>query len=276
MCRAASVVEIDPVTALLLERCPFVARTPLAELQAVHASILSRLLGDEANPRQQPTRDISRILDRLVEAEDVPAGDRVCVWVNPADSTERLFPLQHTVNFAFVHDSNAKRIPKSVSDRVGDTFFSPPAEEPRATREQRTRVTAPVLVPPPTPTRATVATPPRGQKRRAPSDSLYDSASEDGDTRLASMPPTDPNGRHARIVAALAADPELLDHYLTVQSRQAESSKRHHVELEDDHGTADRKSSKFQFSPTSRRSEFIASRWRHDFQVRPLMLFSTV
>jgi hypothetical protein len=61
-CRAASAVEIDPVTALLLERCAFGADTPLGDITAIHASTMSRLIGEAGPPRQAPTRDIVRIL----------------------------------------------------------------------------------------------------------------------------------------------------------------------------------------------------------------------
>ncbi|GMF56416.1 unnamed protein product [Phytophthora fragariaefolia] len=64
----------------------------------IHATVLSRLLGDQLAPRSRPSRDISQLLAGLVDDGGLPDGAAQC-----------------------------GRISKAVRESVGETFFSPPA-----------------------------------------------------------------------------------------------------------------------------------------------------
>ncbi|ETK84374.1 hypothetical protein F441_10842 [Phytophthora nicotianae CJ01A1] len=121
-CRPTAVYPTDPVLALLLGPDVLDSSLDIEGVRTAHATILSRLLGDPANPRLRPSRDIVHLLRGIVADENMPDGARACVWSTAASSSHR-FSLQHAVDFVFVTESSAKRISKAIRDGMGEQFF---------------------------------------------------------------------------------------------------------------------------------------------------------
>ena len=124
-CARSTARKIDPIVALLLGTCQLpTATNSIQDVRAIHGEVLARLLGDQ---RQKPTRNVEVILANLVDDFTVPSGLATCVWVDASRGTSHRFPLQHAVDYVFVSESGAKRIPKAVRNGIGATFFLPPA-----------------------------------------------------------------------------------------------------------------------------------------------------
>ncbi|GMF55597.1 unnamed protein product [Phytophthora fragariaefolia] len=84
-CRASTAHEVDPIIALLFGHSRPSSTLSLADVRADHATVLSRLLGDQLPPRSRPSRDIFKLLAGLVDDGGLPDGAAQCEWVSPTD-----------------------------------------------------------------------------------------------------------------------------------------------------------------------------------------------
>ncbi|KAL4145675.1 hypothetical protein PRNP1_011551 [Phytophthora ramorum] len=211
-CRATSAHKIDPIIALLLGQSRLSPTLTPAAVREGHATVLSRLLGDQHSPGARPTRDIAKLLAGLVEDDNLPDGTAQCAWVSPADGQRHLFSLQHAVDYVFVHESSARRISKPVRESVGETFFSPP--RPMA-------VSTPPLAHVPT----TVT-----QCSQDQPDSLFDDDNEaDASEPVGSRSRLTATGgdRQRLVLEELAAFPDVLERYLAARgARPTENAER--------------------------------------------------
>ncbi|KAG6613022.1 uncharacterized protein IUM83_11837 [Phytophthora cinnamomi] len=140
----------------------------------------------------RPSRDTDVLLHNLLPVADIPDGSIARSWIDPHDGSERVFPLQHAIDYVHVTDSVARRVPKSVRDAVGELFCRPPV----TTR-------SPVVAAAAVPTRRSHA------KRSLPSkDSFFNSSSP-------ASSEVDPD-LNARITGKLTDDSVLLAHFLQV------------------------------------------------------------
>lgn len=206
-----------------------------------------------------------------MEPSHFPEGTVVREWIDAEFGEAHQFPLQHAIDFVFVHESSAKRIAKAVRSSVGRTFFSPPVttSSPIGTRQSSRLAPQTATASPPgaqptqrharfigKPQEGAQLILPQGRKRRAESDSFYDSDSSraSGDSHhpsqaqshpnivvaqepdLDTVQPTNSSGSdakrqlHARIIASLAHEPDLLHHYLQAQQPSDRGVKHQRVE----------------------------------------------
>ncbi|KAG3233329.1 hypothetical protein PI124_g21592 [Phytophthora idaei] len=238
-CATTHLIKTGPIISLLL----WDAVTPhghrASKIRQNHVQLLDKLLGHIGNRQLKPSRDMAVILAGIIPDEEIPSPDTVRSRVDMSTGMQKHFPLQHAVDFVCVSDSHARRILKSIRDSIGASFCSPPTRGPY---DQAS-----------TPTGAEAAS----------QDSFYDAesasiASDTAENRQGpvdqpSTAPANPNAKenyHARIVRALASQPDLLLAYLDGIDTPAEPSrKRQRIDLHQAYDDLN-KASKYAFRPT--------------------------
>ncbi|KAE9020198.1 hypothetical protein PF004_g5500 [Phytophthora fragariae] len=118
-----NVKEVAPVVALLLQKVVFEKSVwSSGEVSELHVTILNRVLGREGCIA---TRDVSDILDGLIEEECFPEGQSDCAWIDPKSGQNTQFELQHAVDFAYYIDGKGDR----GHEMVGRSFCVPPYDD---------------------------------------------------------------------------------------------------------------------------------------------------
>lgn len=243
----------DPIIALLLWDVVLPHRYRASKVRQVHSRILDSLLGDAERRQPKPSRSISTILANVIPNEDMPAPDALRSWVEVASGVETTFPLQHAVDFVYVTESNARRIPRTLRDSIGTSFCCPPPTAPPTVGPRAPASAAASEVASvdsffnPTPDEMSVS-PSVQPPRNACPGPLHNDSGAPGATE----PITPDEDYHSRIVRALAGQPELLLAYLdSVGTGTAPAKKRQRLEDRQALSASD-KASKYSFRPTSR------------------------
>ncbi|KAL4100085.1 hypothetical protein PRIC1_007882 [Phytophthora ramorum] len=190
--RIPDAIQVDPIIALLLWDYKAPLEGVVEALEERHSTILDRLLGSPSQRSRRSSRDPLVLLHGIVPAADIPEGSTNRSWTDPQDGSERVFPLQHAIDYVYITDSAARRVPKSVRDAVGDLFCRPPI----STRSVAATATPPVQQ--------------RNAKRSLPSEASFFNAASPAPS-LEAAPDL-----NARIMGKLTDDPVLLAHFLLV------------------------------------------------------------
>ncbi|KAG3250216.1 hypothetical protein PI124_g5144 [Phytophthora idaei] len=211
-CATKHLIKTDPIISLFL----WDAVTPhghgASKIRQAHVQLLDKFLGHIANRQLKPSRDMAVILAGIVPDEEIPSPDTVRSWVDMSTGMERHFPLQHAVDFVYGAHGQASR-PTRAEAASQDSFYD------------------------------------------AEGASIASDTAEDrhGSGRPAEPLAGEPNAKenyHARVVRALASQPDLLLAYLDGIGTPAEPSrKRQRIDLPQAYDDLD-KASKYAFRPT--------------------------
>ncbi|KAE9116006.1 hypothetical protein PF006_g19137 [Phytophthora fragariae] len=197
-CRTADLVEVSPVLFFLTgKQQPRTADMTVEELVEQNTGILDRLLGTT----QRGSCSIPRVLAGYMPARQQPQPTDTIEWINALSGVETTVGVRHAVDYVHFIDGN-RRLTASVRDTIGDRFDA----EPRFAGDQTE-----------SPTNDDVTD-------QADLEELLASIGGEVAHTLTPLtprpaPPASTNAsgaqdNHAKILAAVADDPELIRFYL--------------------------------------------------------------
>ncbi|KAE8893940.1 hypothetical protein PF004_g27203 [Phytophthora fragariae] len=197
-CRTADLVEVSPVLFFLTgKQQPRTADMTVEELVEQNTGILDRLLGTT----QRGSCSIPRVLAGYMPARQQPQPTDTIEWINALSGVETTVGVRHAVDYVHFIDGN-RRLTASVRDTIGDRFDA----EPRFAGDQTE-----------SPTNDDVTD-------QADLEELLASIGGEVAHTLTPLtprpvPPASTNAsgaqdNHAKILAAVADDPDLIRFYL--------------------------------------------------------------
>ncbi|KAG1692094.1 hypothetical protein DVH05_025902 [Phytophthora capsici] len=206
--RTVDLEEVAPVLCFLIGKSRLrVEDMNAEELTEQYTEILDRILGTN----QRGSRSIPRLLAGFRPVREQPQATDTLRWTNTLTGVESTVSVRHAVDYAFFVDGN-RRIPASVRANIGDVFDADPrhtnetTEQPSGEENERDDLETLLQS--------------IGGGAIVPEDSPNPNATYPAAPALSSTETLVPQNCHAKILAAIADDPDLIRFYLGLSQKE--------------------------------------------------------